>query len=83
MFRLEFIEQVLTAFGFETVSRGDLLDANFSRHPLPATRQALTRLGLLLAETRMMDMRMTGSEHAAEEAARFIAFADSASADSP
>jgi pyruvate,water dikinase len=74
LFRLEFIEQVLGAFGFETSSRGDLLDAGFSRHGAAATGQALTRLGLLLAETRMMDMRMAGSEHAAEEAARFTAF---------
>lgn len=77
LFRLEFIDQVLTAFGFETSSQGDMLDASFSRHALPATRQALTRLGLLLAETRMMDMRMAGSDHAAEEAAKFIALVDS------
>jgi pyruvate,water dikinase len=75
LFRLEFIDQVLTAFGFETSCRGDMLDASFSRHALAATEQALSRLGLLLAETRMMDMRMTGSDHAAEEAARFIALA--------
>jgi pyruvate,water dikinase len=75
LFRLEFIDQVLTAFGFETSGKGDMIDATFSRFSHAQTRQALTRLGLLLAETRMMDMRMTGSKHAAEEAKKFIALA--------
>jgi pyruvate,water dikinase len=72
LFRLKFIDQVLTAFGFETSSKGDMIDATFSRYSQTQTRQALSRLGLLLAETRMMDMRLTGSEHAAEEAKKFI-----------
>ncbi len=75
LFRLEFIDIVLTAFGFETSCKGDLIDANFSRYPHTQTLLALTRLGLLLAETRMMDMRMTGSRHAAEEAKKFMIFA--------
>jgi pyruvate,water dikinase len=83
LFRLEFIDQVLTAFGFETSCRNDMLDASFSRRSLAATELALTRLGLLLAETRMMDMRMTGSDHAAEEAAKFITMGNTENTASP
>lgn len=75
LFRLEFIEQVLTTFGFETSRRGDLLDASLARASLPATQLALTRLGLLLAFTRLMDMKLVSSQQAKDEAELFIAFA--------
>lgn len=75
LLRLEFIERVLTAFGFETSSRGDLLDGSLARTSLPATELALTRLGLLLAFTRLMDMKMVSSQQAEEEADKFITFA--------
>ncbi len=75
IFRLQFIDQVLTFFGFETSMRGDMLDASFARAPLAETKLALTRLGMLLAATRLMDVRLTSKEHAAEEAEKFILLA--------
>ena len=73
LFRLSFIDLTLTAFGFETSSQGDMLDANFSRVPLPVTELALKRLGMLLAATRLMDVRLTSMQQATEEAEKFIA----------
>ena len=75
IFRLQFIDQVLTFFGFETSRRGDMLDASFARAPLAETELALTRLGMLLAATRLMDVRLTSKQHAAEEAEKFILLA--------
>ncbi len=77
-FRLQFIDQVLTTFGFETASRGDMLDATLARAPLAATKQALTRLGLLLAATRLMDVGLTSNQQANEAAENFIRLADTA-----
>ena len=75
LFRLDFIDQVLTAFGFEVVQRGDMLDATLCRVSSTVVETALTRLGMLLAITRMMDMRLKSIQHAAEEAEKFILFA--------
>ncbi len=76
LFRLEFIDQVLAAFGFETSRRSDMLDATFARAPLAATEQALTRLGMLLAATRLMDVRLTSSGQVQDEVEKFIRLAD-------
>ncbi|WP_205747204.1 PEP/pyruvate-binding domain-containing protein [Desulfopila sp. IMCC35006] len=76
LFRLQFIDQVLTTFGFETSSRGDMLDASFARAPLAATEHALTRLGMLLAATRLMDVRLTSDQQAKDEAENFIHLAE-------
>ena len=78
LFRLQFIEQVLTTFGFETTSRGDMLDAAFARAPLAATEHALTRLGMLLAATRLLDVRLTSAQQTKEEAEKFICLANEA-----
>jgi pyruvate,water dikinase len=75
IFRLQFIDQVLTFFGFETSMRGDMLDASFARAPLAETKLALTRLGMLLAATRLMDVRLTSKQQTAEEAEKFILLA--------
>jgi len=55
--------------------RGDMLDASFARAPQAETKLALTRLGMLLAATRLMDVRLTSKQHAAEEAEKFILLA--------
>ena len=76
LFRLQFIDQVLTTFGFDTSCRGDMLDATFARAPLAATRCALTRLGMLLAATRLMDVRLTSTQQVREEVETFIRLVD-------
>jgi pyruvate,water dikinase len=55
-----------------------MLDATFSRAPLAATERALTRLGMLLAATRLMDVRLTSNQQVKEEAENFIRLADAA-----
>jgi len=74
-FRLLFIERVLSYFGFQISRRGEMLDASLARASEAETGLGLQRLGMLLAATRMMDMRLTDAQQAEEEAERFIIFA--------
>lgn len=54
--RLDFIDRVLSHFGFQITRRGDLLDARYSRGKGIDILQRLTELGYILAMTRLMDM---------------------------
>jgi pyruvate,water dikinase len=74
-FRLAFIDRVLTSFGFQTTWRGEMLDASLARASAADTEQALRLLGMLLAATRMMDMRMGSRQQAIDEAEKFILLA--------
>jgi pyruvate,water dikinase len=74
-YRLLFIEKVLTEFGFDIKVRGDMLDGSLPRVSAGETALGLTRLGRLLAYTRMMDMRLQSAHAAATEAAKFIDWA--------
>jgi pyruvate, water dikinase len=71
-YRLTFIDRVLTCFGFQTTLRGEMLDASLARASAAETGLALQRLGMLLAATRMMDMRLTNRQQALDEADKFI-----------
>jgi len=71
--RLEMIGNVLSRFGFETQSKGDLFEASFQRGGLDDTARRLTLLGALMAETRLMDMRLTQEAHIAEAVEQFLA----------
>jgi len=77
LFRLEFLDHVLGAYGFETTIHGTCLDASYAREPADKTSRSLTRLGRVLASTRLMDMRLFGREEALEEARRFLTDMDS------
>ena len=70
--RLVFIERVLSQSGFDTVIKGDMLDAAFSRQSAAETSRALHVLGLILAATRLQDMKLHGRTQAEEEAQSFI-----------
>ena len=72
LLRLEFIRRVLERYGFETRTRGDMIDANFARQGEKETQRLLVRLGYLMAMTRLMDMRMDNEEQVAEEVERFV-----------
>jgi len=76
LLRLEFIRRVLAHYGFETETRGDMLDAKCSRLGENETRQRLVRLGYLMAVTRLMDMRMDNEEQVAAEVQKFISDAE-------
>ncbi|WP_415716507.1 PEP/pyruvate-binding domain-containing protein [Maridesulfovibrio sp.] len=70
--RLEFISRVLIHYGFETETRGDMLDAFSSRMDHDSTAKQLAVLGYLMAVTRMMDMRLNSSDDVARELEAFI-----------
>ncbi|MFV0438030.1 MAG: PEP/pyruvate-binding domain-containing protein [Desulfopila sp.] len=71
-FRLEFIDRVLTAHGFTTTSDNSTLDASYPRASAERTATALTRLGRLLAATRLMDIRLASTAEAVAAAERFL-----------
>lgn len=58
LLRIEFITRVLTHHGFTVTSRADLLDAKCSRDEEKVIQKRLAVLGRLLAETRLLDMRL-------------------------
>lgn len=70
--RLEFISRVLDHYGFETETRGDMLDASCSRLDSEATARQIAVLGYLMAVTRMMDMRLDSPDHVGREFEAFI-----------
>jgi pyruvate,water dikinase len=71
-YRLLFVRDILERFGYETHIRGDMLDASYARMGADETGRALRALGLVLAVTRLMDMRLTDEESARQEAASFL-----------
>jgi pyruvate,water dikinase len=70
--RLVFVQQVLEHFGYETGIKGDMLDASFTRMPAPETSRALHVLGVVLAETRLMDIKLSSTVDAQQQATAFI-----------
>lgn len=72
LLRLEFIRRVLVHYGFDTETRGDMIDARVARLSENKTRILLVRLGYLMAITRLMDMRMDNEEMVEAEVQRFI-----------
>jgi pyruvate,water dikinase len=72
MHRLIFVRQVLEHFGYETTIKGDMLDASYMRMPAAETAHALEVLGLVLAVTRLMDVKLADSAEAKSEASLFL-----------
>lgn len=70
--RLAFIRRVLELFGYEIQIKGDMLDASFMRMPADETSRALHALGLVLAATRLMDMKLPDADAAHREADLFL-----------
>lgn len=70
--RLTFIRLVLERFGYETLIKGDMLDAAYMRMPAAETARGLHALGLVLAVTRLMDMKLSDATDAIKEAALFM-----------
>lgn len=70
--RLAFIRRVLELFGYEIQIKGDMLDASFMRMPADETSRALHALGLVLAVTRLMDMKLPDADAAHREADLFL-----------
>lgn len=72
LYRLEYMSLVLARFGFDVSIKGDMLDATVQRLPLDETDRCLRWLGLILAATRLMDMRLQSIDQARQEAAVFV-----------
>ncbi|NDV18296.1 pyruvate, water dikinase [Pseudodesulfovibrio sp. JC047] len=72
LLRLEFIRQILECYGFETETRGDMIDARCARLNENETQRMLVRLGYLMAVTRLMDMRLTSEEQILDEVKKFV-----------
>ncbi|MDD3311254.1 PEP/pyruvate-binding domain-containing protein [Pseudodesulfovibrio sp.] len=76
LLRLLFIQRVLERYGFETATRGDMIDAKVGRMSENETRRLLARLGYLMAVTRLMDMRMDDEDQVEAEVERFMTEAE-------
>lgn len=71
-YRLVFIEKVLHRLEFEVAMHGDMLDASVQRLPKETVQHALRTLGVVLAATRLMDLRLHSTEDARQEAEMFL-----------
>lgn len=60
--RIQYMAGVLTRLGFETILKGDLIEASLTRLDQPALEEALDQLGRLLGTSRLLDMAMNSSE---------------------
>lgn len=72
-YRLVFISRVLERFAYETRITGDMLDAVCQRLGREQTGEALRALGLILAITRLMDVKLASEADARREAEAFLA----------
>ena len=76
LLRLLFIRRVLERYGFDTATRGDMIDAKVARLGENETRRLLARLGYLMAMTRLMDMSMEDEAQVDAEVERFMTDAE-------
>ncbi|MFH0781915.1 MAG: PEP/pyruvate-binding domain-containing protein [Pseudomonadota bacterium] len=66
LLRIRLIEELLSWAGFSVKTRGDLLDAGFTRRPLPGIIRRLTMLGILQGKCRLLDMALTDARQVKE-----------------
>jgi pyruvate,water dikinase len=71
--RLFFIRRILRTHGFTVTTKSDMLDAKMIRSQEQRTRQGLRILGKLLAQTRLLDMRLENQAQAEAMAEEFLA----------
>jgi pyruvate,water dikinase len=71
-FRLRFIRAVLEPSGFEVKIKGDMLDARIARMKQDEVRRFLWLLGGLLAQTRLLDMRLETQAQAEDMAEAYL-----------
>ncbi len=60
--RIQYIANVLARLGFETVLKGDLIEASITRLDRPAMEETLDQLGRLLGSTRLLDMAIRDAD---------------------
>jgi len=70
--RLQFIKEILEQAGFEVTIKGDILDATLQRLSAPKIHDRLITLGLILAYTRLLDIKLTDTQDVTWEVEKFI-----------
>jgi pyruvate, water dikinase len=70
--RLRFISGVLSSYGFQISRKGDLLDARIKGYKEGENQKRLAVLGILMAKTRLMDIRLDEESQADDEIAAFL-----------
>lgn len=60
--RVQYIAKVLSRLGFETVLKGELIEASVTRLDRPAMESVLDQLGRLLGSTRLLDMAINNPQ---------------------
>ncbi len=71
--RIHFMARVMSAYGFMTRTRGDLLVARISNLPAAEVEQLLTNLGRLIGCARQMDAALVSEAEAERLADEFLA----------
>lgn len=77
------LKRVLTRQGFAVTTRGDLLDARHGPDADAVLQKRLAMLGMLLAETRLLDVRMGDTDLADAVADDFLSRLGTAGAGAP
>ncbi|MFQ3573464.1 MAG: PEP/pyruvate-binding domain-containing protein [Thermodesulfovibrionales bacterium] len=60
--RISLLSIILDKLGFEVITKGDLIEATYSRHDKQKTIHTLEMLGRLLASTRLLDMTLSNQQ---------------------
>lgn len=81
--RIRVLERVLARQGFAVKTRGDLLDARHGPDADAVIQKRLAMLGMLLAETRLLDVRIGDVDEAEAMADDFLSRLDTASGNAP
>ncbi len=81
--RIRVLERVLARQGFAVKTRGDLLDARHGPDAEAVIQKRLAMLGMLLAETRLLDVRLGDADEAEAMADDFLARLDTAGESAP
>ncbi|MFP3928585.1 MAG: PEP/pyruvate-binding domain-containing protein [Desulfobacteraceae bacterium] len=72
LWRVELIRAVLEHFGFSVKTAADLLEASFDRRASADTGANLSRLGVVLGKTVLLDMRLGDTDHVGALASALI-----------
>ena len=70
--RVEFLEKVMSHFGFKVEKTGDLIDAQLTRDDRRTLEGKLEMLGQLLGASRLLDMALTEGSQVAEMVEEFL-----------
>lgn len=70
--RLQFIKDILEWAGFEVTTKGEMLEAMLQRLSAQEIHARLVTLGLVLAYTRLLDIKLADSQDVVHEVDKFL-----------